>query len=136
MNFNKAVQITAHSAPATDVMFEIARTFEENYPEELKPSKRYSGKRELNFGSETGGLNGKYSLSTVGGKEVRGSQIDYLHCSEVASWGESGDEYFLGLLNCVISGYQTEVFVESTAHGVGGLFHDTFWDAYEGRSGF
>lgn len=136
MNFNKTVQITTHSAPATDTMFGMTKTFEENYPKEIKPSKKYSGKRELVFGTEQGGLNSQYSLSTVGGKEVRGSAIDYLHCSEVASWGEGGEDYFLGLVNCVIAGYQTEVFVESTASGVGGLFHDMFWDAYNGQSGF
>ena len=67
---------------------------------------------------------------------MRGSAIDYLHCSEVASWGEGGEDYFLGLVNCVIAGYQTEVFVESTAQGVGGLFYNLFWDAYNGKSGF
>tara|TARA_B100002019_G_scaffold70233_1_gene60438 strand:- start:911 stop:2671 length:1761 start_codon:yes stop_codon:yes gene_type:complete len=136
MNFNKTVQITTHSAPATDTMFGMTRAFEENYPKEIKPSKKYSGKRELVFGTEQGGLNSQYSLSTVGGKEVRGSAIDYLHCSEVASWGEGGEDYFLGLVNCVIAGYQTEVFVESTAQGVGGLFYNLFWDAYNGKSGF
>ena len=136
MNFNKTVQITTHSAPATDTMFGMTKTFEENYPKEIKPSKRYSGKRELVFGTEQGGLNSQYSLSTVGGKEVRGSAIDYLHCSEVASWGEGGEDYFLGLVNCVIAGFQTEVFVESTASGVGGLFHDMFWEAYNKQSGF
>ena len=136
MNFNKTVQITTHSKPATDTMFQMTRIFEEQYPKEIKPSKRYSGKRELVFGTEEGGLNSQYSLSTVGGKEVRGSQIDYLHCSEVASWGEGGEDYFLGLLNCVVAGFGTEVFVESTAQGVGGLFHDLFFDAYSGKSGF
>ena len=136
MNFNKTVQITTHSKPATDTMFQMTKIFEEQYPEEIKPSKRYSGKRELVFGTEEGGLNSQYSLSTVGGKEVRGSQIDYLHCSEVATWGEGGEDYFLGLLNCVVAGFGTEVIVESTAQGVGGLFHDMYFDAAAGRSGF
>ena len=132
MNFNKLCQIATHSKGATDSMFAMTKIFEENYPEQIKPSKRYSGKRELVFGAETGGLNSEYSLCTVGGKEVRGSQIDFLHCSEVASWGEHGDDYFLGLLNCVIAGYGTEVIVESTASGVGGLFYDLWVDAVEG----
>ena len=136
MNFNKLCQIATHSKGATDSMFAMTKIFEENYPEQIKPSKRYSGKRELVFGAETGGLNSEYSLCTVGGKEVRGSQIDFLHCSEVASWGEHGDDYFLGLLNCVIAGYGTEVIVESTASGVGGLFYDLWVDAVEGSSGF
>ena len=88
MNKNKVVQITTHSKAATDVMFGMSRIFEQNLPKEFKPQLKYSGKRELHWGSEEGGLNSQFSLSTVGGREVRGSKIDYLHCSEVASWGE------------------------------------------------
>ena len=38
MNFNKTVQITTHSAPATDTMFGMTKCFEENYPKEIMPS--------------------------------------------------------------------------------------------------
>tara|TARA_Y100000593_G_scaffold67221_1_gene123561 strand:- start:1425 stop:3197 length:1773 start_codon:yes stop_codon:yes gene_type:complete len=136
MNHNKVVQITTHSKAATDVMFSMARTMEQNLPPEIKPQMRYSGKRDLHWGSEGGGLNSSYSLSTVGGREVRGSKIDYLHCSEVASWSQGGEDYLLGLLNCVVQGYQTEAVIESTASGVGGVYHDMFWDAHDGNSGW
>ena len=136
MNHNKVVQITTHSKAATDVMFSMARTMEQNLPTEIKPQMRYSGKRDLHWGSEGGGLNSSYSLSTVGGREVRGSKIDYLHCSEVASWSQGGEDYLLGLLNCVVQGYQTEAVIESTASGVGGVYHDMFWDAHDGNSGW
>jgi hypothetical protein len=136
MNHNKVVQITTHSKAATDVMFSMARTMEQNLPPEIKPQMRYSGKRDLHWGSEGGGLNSSYSLSTVGGREVRGSKIDYLHCSEVASWSQGGEDYLLGLLNCVVQGYDTEAVIESTASGVGGVYHDMFWDAHDGNSGW
>lgn len=136
MNRNKVVQITTHSKAATDVMFNMARTMEQNLPDEIKPQLKYSGKRELHWGSEQGGLNSLYSLSTVGGREVRGSKIDFLHCSEVASWGRGGEDYLLGLLNCVVQGFNTEAIIESTAQGTGGVFHDMFWDAYAGDSGW
>ena len=136
MNHNKVVQITTHSKAATDVMFSMARTMEQNLPPEIKPQMRYSGKRDLHWGSEGGGLNSSYSLSTVGGREVRGSKIDYLHCSEVASWSQGGEDYLLGLLNCVVQGYDTEAVIESTASGVGGGYHDMFWDAHDGNSGW
>ena len=67
----------------------------------------------------------------MGGKEVRGSKVDLLHCSEVAFWGESGNEYLLGVLNTVVQGYQTEAFLESTANGVGGVFYERWKDAEE-----
>ena len=136
LNKNKVVQITTHSKAATDVMFSMTRTMEQHLPKEVKPQMKYSGKRELHWGSDGGGLNSSYSLSTVGGREVRGSKIDYLHCSEVASWGPGGEDYLLGLLNCVVQGFHTEAVIESTAAGVGGVFHDMFWDAYNGDSGW
>ena len=135
MNHNKVVQITTHSKAATDVMFAMTRTMEQNLPLEIKPQLKYSGRRDLHWGSEEGGLNSSYSLSTVGGREVRGSKIDYLHCSEVASWSGGGEDYLLGLLNCVVQGFETEAVIESTAQGVGGVFHDMYWDAAEGNSG-
>ena len=136
MNHNKVVQITTHSKAATDVMFAMTRTMEQNLPLEIKPQLKYSGRRDLHWGSEEGGLNSSYSLSTVGGREVRGSKIDYLHCSEVASWSGGGEDYLLGLLNCVVQGFETEAVIESTAQGVGGVFHDMYWDAAEGNSGW
>ena len=136
MNHNKVVQITTHSKAATDVMFAMTRTMEQNLPQEIKPQLKYSGRRDLHWGSGDGGLNSSYSLSTVGGREVRGSKIDYLHCSEVASWSGAGEDYLLGLLNCVVQGFDTEAVIESTAQGVGGVFHDMYWDAAEGNSGW
>ena len=136
MNHNKVVQITTHSKAATDVMFAMTRTMEQNLPTEVKPQLKYSGRRDLHWGSSEGGLNSSYSLSTVGGREVRGSKIDYLHCSEVASWVAGGEDYLLGLLNCVVQGFDTEAVIESTAQGVGGVFHDMYWDAAEGNSGW
>ena len=114
----------------------MTRIMEQNLPQEVKPQLKYSGRRDLHWGGEDGGLNSSYSLSTVGGREVRGSKIDYLHCSEVASWSDGGDDYLLGLLNCVVQGFNTEAVIESTAQGVGGVFHDMYWDAAEGNSGW
>ena len=136
MNHNKVVQITTHSKAATDVMFGMTRIMEQNLPQEVKPQLKYSGRRDLHWGGEDGGLNSSYSLSTVGGREVRGSKIDYLHCSEVASWSDGGDDYLLGLLNCVVQGFNTEAVIERTAQGVGGVFHDMYWDAAEANSGW
>lgn len=124
---NRNVQIVTHSRSATNSMFNMARRFEENLPEEIKPAVRYSGKNELVWSE----LGSSYSLATVGGKEVRGSKVDLLHCSEVAFWGESGNEYLLGVLNTVVQGYQTEAFLESTANGVGGIFYERWKDAEE-----
>ena len=48
----------------------------------------------------------------------------------------SSEISLLGLLNCVVQGFNTEAVIESTAQGVGGVFHDMYWDAAEGNSGW
>ena len=135
--YNKTVHICTQDRSTTDKMFMMARIMEQNLPEYFKPQVKYTGKRELMWDNDEGtGLKSMYGLSSVGGAEVRGDAIDYLHCSEVSSWGPNGSEYALGLMNCVVSGYGTEVWLESTAKGVGGFFYDEFFRAWEGRSGF
>ena len=137
LQFNKTVHIATHDRATSDTMFNMARIMEQNYPEVIKPDVMYSGKRELTWGSpEGGGLNSKYALSSVGGAEVRGDAIDYLHCSEISSWGDKAREFSIGLQNCVLSGYDTEIWLESTAKGVGNFFYDEFWRAWDGNSGF
>ena len=87
--FNKTVHIATHDRSTSDTMFQMARLMEQNYPKIIKPQMMYSGKRELMWSSEDGGgLNSRYGLSSVGGAEVRGDAIDYLHCSEISSWGD------------------------------------------------
>ena len=135
--FNKTVHIATHDRATSDTMFGMTRIMEQNYPTVIKPGVMYSGKRELTWGEEGGkGLNSKYTLSSVGGAEVRGDAIDYLHCSEISSWGDRASEFSIGLQNNVLTGYGTEVWLESTAKGVGNFFYEEFWRAWRGESGF
>ena len=136
-NFNKKCHITTHSKDTTQEMFNMARMYSENYPKQIKPDMYYSGKSELWWGAKDGGgLNSSYSLSTVEGSEVRGSAIDMLHCSEVASWGNRAREYATGLMNCVVTGHNTEIWIESTAQGVGNFFYKEYWRADKNESAF
>ena len=135
--FNKTVHIATHDRSTSDTMFQMARLMEQNYPKIIKPQMMYSGKRELMWSSEDGGgLNSRYGLSSGGGAEVRGDAIDYLHCSEISSWGDKAREFSIGLQNCVLTGFDTEVWLESTAKGVGNFFYDEFWRSWRGQSGF
>ena len=135
--FNKTVHIATHDRATSDTMFQMTRIMEQNYPAIIKPEVMYSGKRELTWGSSEGsGLNSKYGLSSVGGAEVRGDAIDYLHCSEISSWGEKASDFSIGLQNNVLTGYGTEVWLESTAKGVGNFFYEEFWRSWRNESGF
>ncbi len=134
--FNQLVHICTHSKNTTAEMFAMTKVMEQNYPEIIKPQSHYSGKQELTWGSSDGkGLNSRYSMSTVEGSEVVGAGIDMLHCSEVARWGNRAKEYATGLMNCVVQGYCTEIWMESTAKGVGNYFEREYWRADKGDSG-
>ena len=130
---NKNTHTVAHDDKTNDILFRIAKLFEEYYPEELKPMKRYSGKKELVFADpeEKGrGLNSYYTFSSAAGNPPVGSGIDYLHCSEVSRWNrQSVDDFINAMLNCVVNGHGTEVFLESTACGLGGVFHERWEQA-------
>ena len=102
---------------------------EANFPEAIKPSKLYSGKRELHWAKpDGGGRNTRYRLATVGGSAVVGDQINYLHMSEVSRWGNKARDFSSGLLKVTRVGHG-EQFIESTANGIGGYFYDQYWAA-------
>jgi len=126
----------AHSKNTTSEMFQMTKVMEQNYPDFIKPLSHYSGKQELTWGSVDGkGLNSRYGMSTVEGSEVVGAGIDMLHCSEVARWGSRAKEYATGLMNCVMQGYGTEIWLESTAKGVGNYFEREWWRTEKNDSG-
>ena len=134
--FNQLVHICTHSKNTTAEMFQMTKVMEQNYPAFIKPLSHYSGKQELTWGSVDGkGLNSRYGMSTVEGSEVVGAGIDMLHCSEVARWGGRAKEYATGLMNCVMQGYGTEIWLESTAKGVGNYFEKEWWRAEKDDSG-
>jgi hypothetical protein len=134
--FNQLVHICTHSKNTTSEMFQMTKVMEQNYPDFIKPLSHYSGKQELTWGSVDGkGLNSRYGMSTVEGSEVVGAGIDMLHCSEVARWGSRAKEYATGLMNCVMQGYGTEIWLESTAKGVGNYFEREWWRAEKDDSG-
>ena len=134
--FNQLVHICTHSKNTTSEMFQMTKVMEQNYPDFIKPLSHYSGKQELTWGSVDGkGLNSRYGMSTVEGSEVVGAGIDMLHCSEVARWGSRAKEYATGLMNCVMQGYGTEIWLESTAKGVGNYFEREWWRAEKDGSG-
>ena len=134
--FNQLVHICTHSKNTTAEMFQMTKVMEQNYPAFIKPLSHYSGKQELTWGSVDGkGLNSRYGMSTVEGSEVVGAGIDMLHCSEVARWGGRAKEYATGLMNCVMQGYGTEIWLESTAKGLGNYFEKEWWRAEKDDSG-
>lgn len=117
--------ILTHQGEATDNLFNMAKRYHENMPPHLKPPLSRSNIKELIF-ADTGCC---YSVATAGGVEIgRGSTLHYCHLSEMAFW-PNPEMHVTSLLNTALSGADgTESIIESTANGIGDVFH-RYWQA-------
>jgi hypothetical protein len=118
-------------------LFQIYDTFHRHLPDWIKPRKRYAQKAsQLWYDTPDGsGLNSKLSVETAGDVVVgRGSTIHFLHASEFAFW-DNADTVFVGLMQA-IPDKGSEVIIESTANGVGNLFHQIWESAERGENEF
>ncbi len=127
--------ILTHESNATDNLFSMVERYHDHCLELVKPPATTKNAKELHFGN----LDSGYKVGTAGNKEVgRSDTIQFLHGSEVASWANA-DEIASGLMNAVPKGEDaqgTEVWLESTAKGVGDYFHSMWRQAEEGRSAY
>ncbi len=126
--------VLAHVAESSSALFEQAKRGYDNLPEIVKPEKKRSNKKELIFGA----LDSSLTVATAGGKGIgRGSTFQYVHASEVGLWeAGSAEANMNGLLQCVPNVPDSAVFIESTAEGIGNLYHRMWTDAERGASPF
>ncbi|AYJ85537.1 hypothetical protein D3Y57_05510 [Sphingomonas paeninsulae] len=129
----KALVVT-HHADSSKALFDMTRRFFDNSPPGLKPSTKYSSRRELKFDT----LDSGYAVATAGGDSVaRGDTVTVAHLSELAFWPKSSAKDILnGILQAVPTRKNTAIFVESTANGVSGEFADLWAGAVDGTNGF
>lgn len=129
----KALVVT-HQADATRTLFDMTKRYHEQCPPVLKPSTKYSSRRELTFDI----LDSSYIVATAGGEAVgRSETLSYVHASELAFWPSvAAKENWDGLLQAVPNTKGTAVFVESTANGVSGVFYDLWQSAVAGENEF
>lgn len=124
--------ILTHDSESTNALFEMSERYYSNLPSFVKPSLGASNAKELHFDK----LDSGYKIGTAGNKAVgRGQTIQYFHGSEVAFWQNAGD-HTKGVMQAVPDGPGTEVFLESTANGVGNFFHEQWKLAEKGLSEF
>lgn len=130
----RKTMVIAHLADSTKALFDLTRRYHANVPAPLRPEIRHSSRRELSFSA----LDSAYMVATAGSDGAgRGETLNYVHASELAFWPpHRARDTFNGLMQAVPDAGDTEVYVESTANGVTGLFHQLWQDAVEGRSGF
>lgn len=124
--------ILTHEEDATNNLFDMTKRYHEHCPELVKPSTKSSNAKELIFGD----LDSGYRLGTAGNKGVgRSSTIQFFHGSEVALW-PNAQEHAGGVLQCIPDAPGTEVYLESTARGIGNYFHQQWQLAETGQSDF
>lgn len=130
--FRKGVRtfILTHEEEATKNLFDMAKRYHENTPDELRPSTAASNAKELIFDK----LDSGYKLGTAGNKSVgRSSTIQYFHGSEVAFWPHAA-EHAKGIMQAIPDEPDTEVVQESTANGIGNYYHQQWKLAESGQS--
>lgn len=113
------VFILSHIADSTEHLFGMAKLFYEYAPPPIVPSIKAMNERRLEFE----GIHSSYRVGTAGNAEIgRSLTVQRCHGSEVASW-EHTDEIVTGLLQAIPNLPGTEIIFESTANGVGNMFH-------------
>lgn len=126
--------IVTHHADSTRALFDMTRRYHQNVPEILQPHSKYSSRRELSFDV----LDSSFVVATAGGDSVgRGETLTHVHASELAFWPKStAADIFNGLTQAVPNTKGTAIFIESTANGVTGQFHDLWAGAVSGENGY
>lgn len=122
--------ILTHEQSATDNLFGMAQRFHDNCPAPVKPQTGAANAKEMSFNL----LDSGYKVGTAGSKEVGRSQtVQLFHGSEVAFWPNAAN-HVAGVMQAVPNIRDTEVILESTANGIGGLFYDMCMAAIRGDS--
>ncbi len=122
--------ILTHKQEATDNLFGMVERFHENCPGPVCPQTGKSNAKELAFPL----LDSGYRVGTAGTEGVgRSDTIQFFHGSEVAYW-KNADSHMSGILQAVPDEDGTEVILESTANGLGGLFYSMCKAAERGES--
>jgi len=122
--------ILSHEAKSTGALFDMVKRYHDHLPGGLSPGLDTSNKNQLKFT----GTEAEYTVGTAGNEDVgRSMTLKQLHMSEVAFY-EHTDELETGLMNAVADMPGTEIVLESTANGLGNMFHERSMKALAGVS--
>lgn len=121
--------VVADLLERAEKIFQMYNRFFENLPEELKPTPKSSLRgRYMAFKHDS-----ELSVRPASDAEAgRAQTLHRVHASELAFWGNTARDTWVSLLNAVPR-LGSEVIVESTAKGAGGLFHE-LWEEAENSS--
>lgn len=120
-------RVVSHKDDSTADLFNMVKRFHDNNP--IAPGTGSANEKELVFPA----LDSGYKVETAGGKEIgRGGTAQLFHGSEVAFWANLSKQ-LAGIGNVVADMPGTEIFLESTANGVGNGFHQLWQSAAAGE---
>jgi len=110
-------KVMAHVQDSTNALFSMVQTFNDNNPFRLRADTSNAKAFEFSNGSS-------YTVATAGvsGEAGRGDTPTLAHLSEAAFY-KNAEKNFAGFANSVPLSPGTEIFVESTANGLGNEFH-------------
>lgn len=130
--FNRYAVIVTHEPEASEFIFQMAKRFHNLVPKMIQPAQTKNNARLLEFNTPDGtGLDSAIRVGTAGKKDYgSGMKANYLLLSEVAKWDKNiAPDLLTSILQTVPEDPDTEVFLESTAKGIGGEFHARFTGA-------
>lgn len=130
---NKGIVI-AHVAESTKALFDMYRRIHTECPELLKPSTRYSSRRELVFDK----LDTALTVATAGGDGIaRGETITHAHLSELGFWpNATANDNLNAVLQAIPNTKGTSIIIESTANGMTGPYYEMWQGAVSGTNGY
>lgn len=132
MGFGKRTMIITHLDAATANLFGMAQTYHELSDSTVRPAIKANSGTELSFAK----LRSGYKVATAGSKNAgRSDTIQYLHASEMAFW-PNAQKIMAGLGQTVPLIEGTEAIIESTADGLGNLYHKMWVKAVAGESDY
>lgn len=124
--------ILTHREEATQSLFDMTKRFWELDDTEYRPQLAASSAKQLVFQDSKAA----YHVSTAGASEVgRGMTLQYWHGSEVAFW-QKAETHVASLQQTIGDLPNSEIILESTADGVGNLFHRYTMAAIRGELDF
>lgn len=131
INFQKglSVFILSHSRDSTEHLFGMVSRYYTHTPEGMKHRTEVASANELLFAPP---MESGYKIGTAGSAEVgRSKTIHLFHGSEVAFW-HNAESHLAGIMQAVSAAPGTELILESTANGIGNVFHSTWQSAEAG----
>lgn len=130
VNRNRRSLIVAHKTDRAKEFLDWARTMRD------KSRQRFTVKRDnasmIGFPIP---INGHMEIdSAEADSPGRGGGYRFVHCTEVAFWGDNAKDQFNGIRQTIPDHPDTVIGLESTANGIGDFFYDFWMLALEGKS--